>query len=540
MDTNFEIAAGSGSPPVKTPDLFIVPGDFDWLNSVKTMSGFSFIPAEEQWSTGQGILDFSKLRCYLTDRFVDCLKYVFAEFGTNPKGLIADRSARTYFDAVKKAACHLTPGQHQELIDHLGVQHAVLTSTSTADLIATLKWLASREVLAIDPQRFRQHLFLTTPATKEIAALTIPSSGVRHPSDPVKGAFNLAADNLIIKSVLKGYEAKVITLEEYLLVWVFRTIGARSNEILQIKVKDFVNRGQDGWWLDIPLSKGNRAPRETCLPRQLSDDYAKLFKKLIHDNHLLPNDPLFKLDYLCNTISAKSGISESVKSAKAGWYKEGILKGHAVDNRLKSTMSSIMGRLGLHNTIQGNISGHRFRKTSAGAVGAQAIQTGNTMAEALWQIKQFLGHADVKTAKKYYVSPAIRQQSADQVAEILFTPLIEDLIPTLGSTENLVAPEIDDSYEVMKLIDRTINQRPRGGCAGDQCSRLMPWGCYTCPYMRAYSDGPHRNYLERAIDLAKEFYHQEQFDLMHDMVVCVIAISRLIWLISQRSSEKNI
>jgi len=185
MDTNFEIAAGSGSPPVQTRDLFFVPSGFNWLNRVKTTSGFSFIPAEEQWSTGQGILDFSELRCHLTNRFVDCLKYVFAEFGTNSKGLIADRSARTYFDAIKRGACNLTRGQHQELIDHLNIQLAVHTSSSTADLIATLKWLASREILAIDPQHFRQHLFLTTSAAKEIGALTIPSSGVRHPSDPV-------------------------------------------------------------------------------------------------------------------------------------------------------------------------------------------------------------------------------------------------------------------------------------------------------------------------------------------------------------------
>ncbi|MFA7170913.1 MAG: site-specific integrase [Candidatus Paceibacterota bacterium] len=301
--------------------------------------------------------------------------------------------------------------------------------------------------------------------------------------DPEKGPFT---DNELIaiqRSLIDSFATNIVTLEEYLLTWLFILFGARSSQICMLKICDFVvdydSKNHATYVLNVPRSKQrNKNSREEFKSRLIISDIGILINshiKKIKESYKDDIDDISKIALF---------PTKKIKNAKEELY-------HLTTTLISTKIKSIFKRLNIISERTGSkikITPYRFRYT----LGTRAAQEGH--GELV--IVELLDHTDTQNVGVYVECTPEIIQRIDKALALHIAPLAQAFAGLIIEDESkarrgndpssrIVAPQIDPSF------------KPIGNCGKHGfCNFLTPIACYTCKNFEPWLDAPHEAVLD--------------------------------------------
>lgn len=306
--------------------------------------------------------------------------------------------------------------------------------------------------------------------------------------DPEAGPFSDLELEAVHHGINETYAEGRITLDEFVLVWLYSAIGARSVQYAALKIKDFVSYrekdGTSGYILRMPSAKKRNAlPRSSFKDRKLIPQIGEAVQqhkdnvlREYRDSSVAPDDlPLFPTD---DDGDSMPGFQFHKKGQELNANLQNIL------NKVKA-MSERTGHAIL-------ISSRRFRYT----LGTRAAMEG--AGELV--IADLLDHIDTQNAGVYVkMRPEIIER-IDKAVSMQLAPLAQAFCGIIVSDENEAIRGSDLSSRVI-YPQSTGSIQPMGTCGKyGFCAFAAPIACYTCRNFQPWLEGPHEAVLDRLIE----------------------------------------
>ena len=305
--------------------------------------------------------------------------------------------------------------------------------------------------------------------------------------DPRQGAFTDLELDAIQSGIINHYANGEITLENYLLVWLFMIYGSRPIQYAQLKLCDiYAPKLQDGSYqyiIKIPRAKNRKKARsefkERIIPPSLGKTLLSYKEQVKNDFHDLLKDseqaPLF---------------------SDIGNNDQGEFQYHQNSKQINKSLQKIIA--GLHITSERtkeklHITATRFRRT----IGTRAAAEGH--GELI--IAEILDHTDTQNAGVYVHSIPEIIKRIDKAIALQMAPIAQAFAGLIFTDKSKAKRATDPAADI---IDPNIDDActPMGKCGSyGFCGLLSPLACYTCSSFQAWSDGPHEKLL---LDLLKK------------------------------------
>lgn len=302
--------------------------------------------------------------------------------------------------------------------------------------------------------------------------------------DPERGPFSDIEIETIHSSINEAYATGGISLDEYVLVWLFSALGARSIQYAALKIKDFIAlREKDGrplYLLRVPRAK---QPGKLCRTgfkeRKLIAQIGELVAKQVESVRATlgelvadPSDlPLFP-----------SPLKNSVETPGFRFHSSG--------KELGIRLQKIFGKIQVTSERTGKtiaVHARRFRYT----LGTRAAMEG--AGELV--IAELLDHSNTENVGVYVEARPEIIERIDKAMAMYLAPLaqaFQGIIIDCGSKEEPASQVIDPESDP--------SMHPVGSCGKyGFCGFAAPVACYTCRSFQPWLDGPHEAVLERLI-----------------------------------------
>lgn len=307
--------------------------------------------------------------------------------------------------------------------------------------------------------------------------------------DPTRGPFSDIEFQAISSEIYSARNRGAISLADFLLIWLFLSLGQRPIQYAALKVCDFQvsekPNGETIYSLRIPRAKQRgEATRTSFKDRIIHSEIGREFALHILNLKMqckkcgIPHDdfPLFPAKQ--RTPDAPDGYE---------W--------HRTSNSVKTETRLIMASLKITSERTGEpLNGHprRFRYT----VGTRAAIEGH--GELV--IAEMLDHSDTQTAGIYV-------KAVPELIEKFTAKLAFQLAPLANAFKGqIIDPEAEsnlpeNTYLRIYAPEHTGSMRPTGSCGEHKlCGLMEPLACYTCRSFHPWLNGPHAAILKRLIE----------------------------------------
>lgn len=329
--------------------------------------------------------------------------------------------------------------------------------------------------------------------TKDVPQLL---SGLRLPGnrkgeavrtmDPIKGPLSDIEFEALQESINRLYADDRLSLEEYVLVWLFIALGSRPVQFAALKIADFSTSTLDGatiFTLKVPRAKQRDAlPRsefkENLLIPQIGELLAKHIERvLVAYGHKLsdPSElPIFPQDRVAVDLPGFAF--------------------HSTASRLGKMLEEALDRLSLKSERTGKtiqITPRRFRYT----LGTRAAMEG--AGELV--IAELLDHSDTQNVGVYVESRPEIVERIDKAIALQLAPLAQAFCGMLVGEEAQASRGDAPSSRITSVLPGH-GRAPVGNC-GKQgfCGFAAPVACYTCSKFQPWLEAPHESVLEQLI-----------------------------------------
>lgn len=306
--------------------------------------------------------------------------------------------------------------------------------------------------------------------------------------DPEHGPFT----DIEVQSIQVGLDRQLsdnqISLENYLLVYLYMLLGQRSVQYTGLKVCDVgVSRSKDGvpvYTLRIPRAKQRAQLSRTefknrvLIPQigQLLVEYANQVRSEYSDRLPDPSEaPLFP-------------AKRSRANEPAGF------RFHQTSGSLANVLEITLKKLNIFSERTGksiHVTATRFRRT----VGTRAATEGH--GELI--IAELLDHTDTQNVGVYVEATPGIVERIDRAVAMQLAPLAQAFAGVLIMDESQAARAGDPTSRICDPHFDT-SMKPMGNCGKHGfCGSLAPIACYTCSNFQPWLDGPHEAVLSHLI-----------------------------------------
>lgn len=306
--------------------------------------------------------------------------------------------------------------------------------------------------------------------------------------DPELGPFTDIEFQSIQAGLDRARSEGAITVERYLLVYLYMLLGQRSIQYAALKVCDIgMNCAQDGtpvYMLRIPRAKQ---------PGQLSRTE---FKERV----LIPKIGRLLVEH-ANTIRSEyiDRLSDPAEAPlfPAVWTRTNQPKGfkfHRTASSLANTLGRAVNNLSVISERTGerlHITATRFRRT----MGTRAAVEGH--GELV--IAELLDHSDTQNVGVYVEAVPNIVARIDRALAMQLAPLAQAFAGVLIGEESEASRAGDPNSRICDpRLDASM--KPMGNCGKyGFCGSLAPIACYTCSNFQPWLDGPHEAFLAHLI-----------------------------------------
>lgn len=306
--------------------------------------------------------------------------------------------------------------------------------------------------------------------------------------DLLDGPFSEIEVEAIHVAIGKAYKSGEMSLEEFILVWLFLALGPRPIQYAALKVCDFkVSQSKDGmtiYTLNLPRAKKRtQATRSTFSQRVLAPQVGeKLAQQVVEVQAIFKN-------IISNTNNAPIfPIVRSRKNEPKGY--EYHQTANSLGKRLKNSLNSlniVSERTGepLHITAT------RFRRT----LGTRAAMEGH--GELV--IAELLDHTDTQNVGVYVQATPEIVERIDRAMALHLAPLAQAFAGVIIKSEFEARRKGEPES---RICDPRFepSMKPMGSCGQHGfCGELAPISCYTCQSFQPWLDGPHEAVLNHLI-----------------------------------------
>jgi len=306
--------------------------------------------------------------------------------------------------------------------------------------------------------------------------------------NPENGPYSDIEFASIHRALESSYDDGETDLSDYILAWLFMTLGQRSIQYAALKVCDLVvGSGKDGvsvYTLRIPRAKQRgQLVRGEFTNRVL---IAQIGEKLIQHREQVKKN--------FQTILADTEQAPLFPSKRSRKNEPKGFEYHRTSVSLADTLERVISRLSVFSERTGkpiHITATRFRRT----LGTRAATEGH--GELV--IAELLDHTDTQNVGVYVQAVPAIVERIDRAMALHLAPLAQAFAGVIIENESQALRAGDKSSRICDpKYDSSM--RPMGNCGKHGfCGLLAPIACYTCRSFQPWLDGPHEAVLEHLI-----------------------------------------
>ena len=312
--------------------------------------------------------------------------------------------------------------------------------------------------------------------------------------DPEHGPFT----DIEVQSIQAGLDRDLsdgqISLESYILVYLYMLLGQRSVQYAGLKVYD----------VGVSLSKDGVPVYTLRIPR--AKQRAQLSRTEFKDRVLIPQIGELLVEY-ANQVRAKyadrlpdSSEAPLFPAKKSRANEPAGFKFHRTSGSLANSLERVLNKLNITSERTGkpiHITATRFRRT----VGTRAATEGH--GELI--IAELLDHTDTQNVGVYVEATPGIVERIDRAVAMQLAPLAQAFAGVLIADESQAARAGDPTSRICDPhFDSTM--KPMGNCGKHGfCGFLAPIACYTCSNFQPWLDGPHEAVLSHLISERERF-----------------------------------
>ncbi|MGE4531191.1 MAG: site-specific integrase [Acidithiobacillus sp.] len=306
--------------------------------------------------------------------------------------------------------------------------------------------------------------------------------------DPEHGPFTDIEIESIQAGLDRSFSDDQISLESYLIVYLYMFLGQRSVQYAALKVCDVnVGRSKD----ETPIYT-LRVPR--------AKQRAQLSRSEYKNRVLIPKIGELLVVYANQVRTAYAGRLPDPSDAPLFPAKQSRaneptgFKFHRTSGSLAKSLEETVNKLNIISERTGqpiHITATRFRRT----VGTRAATEGH--GELI--IAELLDHTDTQNVGVYVeATPAILER-IDRAVAMQLAPLAQAFAGVIIVDESQATRAGDPSSRICDpRFDASM--KPMGNCGKyGFCGSLAPISCYTCSNFQPWLDGPHEAVLSALI-----------------------------------------
>jgi len=306
--------------------------------------------------------------------------------------------------------------------------------------------------------------------------------------DPNHGPFTDIEVQSIHVALDKAFSEDQISLESYLLVYLYMLLGQRSVQYAALKVMDIgVSRSKNGtpvYTLRVP-----RAKQRAQLSRT-EFKYRVIIPKI--GEQLVEYADQIRAQYLDKLPNPSEAPLFPAKQSRAN--EPAGFKYHRTSGSLADSLERVLGKLNIASERTGkslHITATRFRRT----LGTRAAAEGH--GELI--IAELLDHTDTQNVGVYIEATPGIVERIDRAVAMHLAPLAQAFVGVLIEDESQATRAGDPSSRICDpRFDDTM--KPMGNCGKHGfCGSLAPIACYTCSNFQPWLDGPHEAVLSHLI-----------------------------------------
>lgn len=284
----------------------------------------------------------------------------------------------------------------------------------------------------------------------------------------------------LVAALDRSFSIGELSLEDFVLTWLFLATGRRNLQLCALKLKDFAveasNDGTKFYWLNVPRAKQRGIGIRASFRR---------FKLSPHVGELVE---IFVAWRRTNDLHRVADDAPFFRGAGAGPG----LDGHMAASALGRKLSTIVSRLKVFSPrTKGllHVNPRRLRYT----LGTRAAAEGANE----FEIAELLDQSTSETARIYVkASPQMLDRIDRAIAEQM-APFAQAFAGVLVDGEGAARRGQDP---ISRIIDPTVVDDPVGTCGSyGFCSLAAPIACYTCINFQPWLDAPHDEILESLI-----------------------------------------
>lgn len=338
--------------------------------------------------------------------------------------------------------------------------------------------------------------------------------------DPVSGPLTPDELDAFIRALHAGFANGKVDAENYILILLLASIGARNAALADLKICDLKTQERDGvtnYYLNIPRVKQRSGRfRAEHYMRKLVPELGAILEEFIH---------------LQKERNADLGLGEELPIFVYRGNSDPIRTCHRSTDQISHRVTSVSDHLAVtssRTTDVLDVNSRRFRYT----VGTIARAMGMSPST----IAALLDHGDTRTQEVYAaISPEV----------------LEDITRRLGSYRDPLAAaflgriaEPGEGMEPQKLVFRArfykdCSEPSVGSCeASRKCGGRKPYACYLCSLFVASMEGDHEGALEDVIEERVRF-DQDAGEGLRFLTADSVAqaIRKVIAMVHQRLEE---
>lgn len=301
--------------------------------------------------------------------------------------------------------------------------------------------------------------------------------------DEEEGPFTDMELRLIKDSVAESFGNGTLNLRQTSLVFLFMTLGIRSAQAADLKLKDLQIKSEAGgdfsYILSVPRVKQRHQKRRMVFKERLIDPYVgKILqawcKKVAEDYHDEKIDDRDLPIFPClRRVAVPDPGFELHSDSKL--LRNEIIK-----------IFQILSIISPRTNEPLKVTPRRFRYT----LGTRAVIHG----AGEMVVAELLDHSDLQNVRVY-------TKFSDELIEILNEELSSDLGPLAQAFRGEIVlfdeSDLSDPKNIIAYPGVPIEKGYQGKCrCGGECDDVPPIFCYSCPYFTAFKGAPHEEVLE--------------------------------------------
>lgn len=338
--------------------------------------------------------------------------------------------------------------------------------------------------------------------------------------DPYEGPLTPIESESLQAALNDAFANEVVTLDEFILAWLYVLFGQRNIQYAALKVSDVVRKEDTDQRVTYSImmpsaKKKNLSARDRLVERPLIEQFGEII-----------------FEYARSIRNEFSQLLENPDQAPLfpNWEKDTREDGyryHCQPKHIGIRLKRIFAGLNVRSERTGQfiaVTGRRFRRTIA----TRAAEEGH----GPLVIAALLDHADTQNVGVYSASTPAIIDRIDRAIALQMAPLAQAFAGVLIDRNDR---DVDPNRRIVDLrIDRSGSAMGQCGKHGF-CGFSAPIACYTCSSFEAWPDGPHEAVLSHLLERREQLMAKSDSRMASINDRTILAVASVV----QRCAEIN-